>query len=186
MVHTVKSARWFNHSRAVQPNAALQKWLCDPGSMTYKLTARCHQFDVQCVWQGNARGLTDEYTALGMAQRSRVIERDVFLRCDGQAVVFGHTVLQAETAASHWHFFGGLGNAPLGATLFVDPLVKRGRLQFARLHTEHPLVQRICRGLGLTGFAHSLYARRSLFYRKDGVMLVTDIFLPAIGKLIAK
>ncbi|MEN3297667.1 MAG: chorismate lyase, partial [Burkholderiales bacterium] len=54
-------------------------------------------------------------------------------------------------------------------------------LQYARLPLTHPLVRRASSELGT--IRHPLYARRCLYRRKQGVLLVTEVFLPAIAGL---
>jgi chorismate--pyruvate lyase len=68
----------------------------------------------------------------------------------------------------------------LGTTLFGDPQVSRGALQFTRLHSEHPLAQRACAAMGVQALDTPLFARRCLFKRKNGLLLVTEIFLPTL------
>ena len=185
MAKTYGHAHWFDHPNALQPSPQQRAWLTDRGSMTFRLQARSDLFEVQRLRQRPTLVPADEYAALGVARRSRVTERDVILHCDGQPVIFGHTVVPVATNAGVWPFFRRLGSRPLGSSLFIDPLVTRGPFQFARLHDEHPLARRICQALGMRHLIQPLHARRSLFWRKGGVMLVTDIFLPAIGKLMA-
>lgn len=181
-------AHWFDHANALQPAPPLRAWLTDPGSMTFKLRARCNELRVLRLRQrpGNAQG--DEAGFLGLATpRQPVEERDVILYCDGEPVIFGHTVTPL-ASASAWPFFRHLGVRPLGASLFSDPLVTRAPLQYARLHANHPLVRRIGAVIDLRSKLPPqlpLYARRSLFRRHGSVMLVTDVFLPALSKLMA-
>lgn len=181
-------AHWFDHANALQPAPLLRAWLTDPGSMTFKLRARCNELRVLRLRQRPGNAQADEAGFLGLATlRQPVEERDVILYCDGEPVIFGHTVTPL-ASASAWPFFRHLGVRPLGASLFSDPLVTRAPLQYARLHANHPLVRRIGTVIDL----HSklppqlpLYARRSLFRRHGSVMLVTDVFLPALSKLMA-
>lgn len=159
-------------------------WLADPGSMTVKLKARTQAFTVRLLRQRPAPVLADEHAALGVPARSRVVERDVILHCDGQPVVFGHTVLSNASVKSDWPFFSKLGSTPLGANLFFDPLVRRSPIQYARLLPCHPLVRRIALALGEATLPPVLHARRSLFMRRGGVLMVTDVFLPGLGALM--
>jgi chorismate lyase len=62
----------------------------------------------------------------------------------------------------------------------------RGSLQYARLRAQHPLVRRASAALGGDMFATPLFARRCLYRRKKGVLLVTELFLPAITELDAR
>jgi len=189
MSRLVRHAYWHIHPNALQAGPVLRSWLADPGSMTFKLRARCTQLRVERLRQCRGNALADECGQLGLHLRQPVQERDVILHCDGQPVLFGHTVT-ALSAVSAWPFLRRLGERPLGASLFSDPLVRRAPIQFARLHAGHPLVRRVRLALGVAACqqlpAHApLLARRSLFYRHGSLLLVTDVFLPALGKLMA-
>jgi len=159
-------------------------WLADPGSMTIKLKARTQSFAVGLLRQRPGPILADEHAALGVPARSRVVERDVILYGDDRPVVFGHTVLSTGSVKSDWPFFSKLGNTPLGANLFFDPLVGRSPIQYARLAAGHPLMRRIAQALPDVDLPTFLYARRSLFTRRGGVLMVTDVFLPALEALM--
>lgn len=183
MERLIGRARWHRHPNAVQGSPQMRNWLADPGSMTFKLRARCEELSVLRLRQRTGNALIDECRLLELTPREPVEERDVILSCDGEPMVFGHTVTPLGSASA-WPFFHRLGARPLGASLFTDPLVRRAPLQFARLHAGHSLVRRIGRVLDLHA-ALPLYARRSLFYRRGNFLLVTDVFLPALGKLMA-
>ncbi len=187
--NSIKFAHWHDHVNHVRAPRELQHWLTDPGSLTAKLIAHSTHFRVQRVFQQTASCWTDEAAQLGLAKACKVHAREVLLRCDDVAAVFAHTVLPLASTASQWPLFRTLGNKSLGSTLFGDPQVVRGAMQFARLHPNHPAMRR---AYGLTcnqpdllqrQFDQTLYARRSLFCRRGGVMLVTELFLPQIVHL---
>ncbi|WP_395823182.1 chorismate--pyruvate lyase family protein [Collimonas sp.] len=183
MLRSLTFAKWHEHANGVDPSDNMRDWLTDRASLTYKLMAHCRQFRVQRLRQQRAMCLADEWRAIGLPRRLQVQERDVLLRCDGQPMVFGHTVLALDATTAEWPFFCALGECSLGTTLFGDPLVARGQLQFARLHGNHPLVRRMGLATGTDGVACPLWARRSVFRRRTGVMLVTEVFFPAIHAL---
>jgi chorismate--pyruvate lyase len=110
-----------------------------------------------------------------------VQEREVLLVCDGTPVVYAHTAVPLTADANDWPFFGSLGERSLGTTLFGDPLVARGALRYAKLSPAHPLHARAAEATDIGG--QQLFARRCLFRRKSGVLLVTEVFLPAIDAL---
>jgi chorismate--pyruvate lyase len=118
-----------------------------------------------------------------------VWEREVLLRCDGVPVVYGHTVVPTSASAHDWPLFSALGERSLGTTLFYDPLVKRGPLEFARIRPGHPLLARVHAALGREGqgvrsdTVH--FARRCVYRRRQGLLLVTEVFLPAVLNLVA-
>ncbi|HTD05600.1 chorismate--pyruvate lyase family protein [Undibacterium sp.] len=183
MQHRTSFARWCVDVNGVQASAEMTHWLTDRGSLTAKLVARCAQFRVQRLSQRQATCLADECAELELARRVRVHERQVLLRCDGLPMVYAHTVLPLTATASEWPLFHSLGEKSLGTTLFNDPLVERGTLAYARLRATHPLVRRM-QALKLPIAGHqALFARRSVFRRKGGCLLVTEVFLPQIAEL---
>ncbi|MDR7306088.1 chorismate lyase [Rhodoferax saidenbachensis] len=179
--HFVAPAHWHAHINRYAASVNMREWQTDRQSLTSRLVGRCEAFRVERLQQRDAQCLPDEFESLGLSRRAKVIERDVLLRCYNVAVVYAHTALPLSATASQWPLFAALGNRSLGTTLFNDPLVTRGTLQFARLRTTHPLMQRILR-MNLVGQeTPGLHARRSLFTRHGSSLLVTEVFLPAIS-----
>jgi chorismate lyase len=195
--HGAMHARWAAHVNGVGAPAALRGWLTDTGSLTVKLMASGEHFRVLRLRQTSGLCLADERAAIGLARRRQVQEREVVLHAGGRPVVYAHTVVPLDATASDWPFFGTLGERSLGTTLFGDPRVERGQLHYARLRPWHPLARRARAALDetLEGAevdsslqTHSsslLYARRCLYRRRKGLLLVTEVFLPAIHTLCA-
>ena len=181
-----RHARWFSHVNAVNPAKNMRHWLTGKSSLTAKLVTRSKRFRVIPLQQQHALCLADEYAAIHLPRRQQVWERDVLLECDGRAVVYAHTVVPLNASTEDWPFFRALGARSLGSALFSDPLIKRGHLQFARLPAGHPLLARAARALGAQDSPGSLYARRCLYRRKRGYLLVTEVFLPSIADLPAR
>lgn len=181
---SVGHAHWHNHANGVNPSAAMRGWLVDRLSLTVKLIAHSQQFRVQKLRQARGTSLPDESAVFGLPLRSQVREREVLLRCDDRPMVFAHTIVPLDATASDWPFFNALGERSLGTTLFGDPRVQRGALQFARLRAQHPLARRAQQATHMQLDPGSvLFARRCLFRRKNGLLLVTEVFLPAISSL---
>lgn len=181
--HHATLANWQAHINRYAVSTDMCDWLTNRRSLTERLGARCERFRVQRLQQQEARCLPDEFEAIGLPKRIRVIERDVLLRCDDVAVVYAHTVLPLSANSSQWPLFASLGNKSLGTTLFNDPLVERGALHFALLRATHPLMRRIVRLNLLGSETSSLHARRCVFTRQGSSLLVTEVFLPAINTL---
>lgn len=178
-----RAATWYDNVNAVQTTALMAGWLSNRDSLTARLVARCNKFRVQRLSQHKAVCLQDEYAAIGLPRAMKVHEREVFLRCDGEAMVYGHTIVPLTATANEWPLFHALGEKSLGSTLFNDPLVRRGDLSYARLRRSHPLIQRIVARQPDLATADSMLARRSLFWRKGGCLQVTEVFLPGIEGL---
>ncbi|MGE5649210.1 MAG: chorismate--pyruvate lyase family protein [Bacillota bacterium] len=181
--HAVGHARWVSHVNGVNPTRAMRGWLTDKESLTVKLMAHSRHFRVRRLRQAHAFCLADERAMIDLPRRACVQEREVLLQCDGCPVVYAHTVVPLSATTSDWPFFGTLGERSLGTTLFGDPQVVRGTLQFARLRAQHPLAQRAREAVGDDAVDFPLFARRCLYRRKNGVLLVTELFLPAIAGL---
>jgi chorismate--pyruvate lyase len=177
------SAKWVAHVNGVNPPHEMRNWLTDRVSLTIKLIEHSKSFRVRRLVQQRALCLSDEFSMAELPRRMCVQERDVLLCCDAIPVVFAHTIVPLQASASDWPFFSSLGERSLGATLFGDPLVWRGVLQFARLPVRHPLAMRAHAAIGGAENANPLYARRCLFRRKNGILLVTEVFLPTITDL---
>ena len=176
-------ASWRGQVNRSGASQEMRHWLTDRVSLTVKLIAHSAQFRVQRLAQQTALCLVDEYAEIGLARRQCVRERKVLLVCDGKPVVFAHTVVPLQADASDWPFFNSLGERSLGTTLFGDPLVQRGELQYARLPTGHPLALQARAVCGSDADDKTLFARRCLFRRRQGVLLVTEVFLPTIADL---
>jgi chorismate--pyruvate lyase len=183
MSRSVAYARWVSNVKSISPSRNTRDWLTDRVSLTAKLIAHSRRFRVRRLHQKTAICLADEHGAVGLPNSVRVHERDVLLQCDDVSVVYAHTIVPLQATASDWPFFSSLGERSLGTTLFGDPKVMRGQLQFARLRPHHPLLRRASKALGIDMFTSPLYARRCLFRRKKGLLLVTEVFLPAINNL---
>jgi len=186
---SLRRARWLAHADGVRAPKALHDWLTTPGSLTARLVARSREFRVQKVRQASAVCLADEAHAIGLARPRRVWEREVLLRCDGHPAVYGHTVVPMSATAHDWPLFSALGERSLGTTLFYDPLVRRGQLEFARIRPGHPLLARVRAALGEEMQDEptdaTYYARRCVYRRRQGLLLVTEVFLPAVLDLAA-
>jgi chorismate--pyruvate lyase len=185
---SLRQAQWQPHVLALNAPQGYVPWLTEAGSLTARLKAHSDMFRVQRLHQRTAMCLSDEAAVIGMHRPGRVLEREVLLRCDNTPAVFAHTVVPMSATASDWPLFSALGERSLGTTLFGDPLVQRGVLEFARLREGHPLALRARAALALNGLAvpqaHILYARRCHYQRRQGTLLVTEVFLPSVLELI--
>ncbi|HEV2611544.1 MAG TPA: chorismate lyase [Noviherbaspirillum sp.] len=183
MYRSVNRARWYSHVNGINPPGGMRGWLTDPSSLTLKLMQRGGSFRVQRLCQRTALCLPDEFRLVGLGRPVRVQERDVLLRCGQQPMVYAHTILPLDATAGDWPFFSALGERSLGTILFGDPSVSRGPMQYARLLPHHPLARRTSAALSATSSPAPLFARRRLFHRRKGLLLVTEVFLPAIAEI---
>lgn len=162
-------------------SGAFRPWLLDRGSLTQRLRARSQAFAVRGVSQQWARPQPDEARLLGMRPHHSALLREVSLCCDGQPVIFAHSVLPRRSLRGAWHGLGRLGARPLGEALFANPAVVRATLSYRKLSATSALFRRAA--AGLSEVPQSLWARRSVFLLQDAPILVTEVFLPGVLKL---
>lgn len=159
--------------------AGLAAWLTDHDSLTAAVRRRCRDFRVELLRQGLGRALSDEAALLDVRPGAPIWVREVALLADGSPWVWARSVARREDLRSAWRDLAGLGSRSLGAALFADPRVCRGDLLVRPLHGRDPRGRSAIARFGIaTGTA--LWARRSLFCRGRGRILVTEVFAPAI------
>ena len=175
-------------------------WLTDRDSLTAAVRARCGELRVRVLRQGFGRVMSDEAPMIGAWPGARVWVREVALVADGVPWVWARSVARPGDLRTAWRDLAGLGNRSLGAALFADPRVGRGNLLARPLDRRDPRGRAAATcfgpaaldGANLTaarasaskpgpdGGAAALWARRSLFCRGHGRMLVTEVFAPGI------
>jgi chorismate lyase len=159
-------------------SGAYRKWLIDDGSLTARLKARYADFAVKPGLLKNAPAFTDESALLCLKANQHALIREVILMGNNQPVVFAHSVLPSASLRGAWYGLGKLGNKPLGATLFANPVVKRTPLVYKKLPRHHPISIRVAEYLETSPKA--LWARRSIFSLNCARILVTEVFLNKI------
>ncbi len=167
---------WQAHLPLQLRQDPLRPWLAEKGSLTARIQCRCRHFSVAVARQELARPHADEAGVLGIRRGRLAWVREVVLHADGRPVVFARSVLPMGSLRGAWRLFAGVGGRPLGAALFADPRIWRGAMAFGRLDARHPLGR-------AAGAGQPLWARRSLFHRRGRPLLVTEVFLPGIGRL---
>lgn len=165
--------------RGLATQSALRPWLQEAGSLTARLKRHYADFAVQPVEEGWRTANVDELALLGQRAGQWAWVRDVWLQGAGEGQVFAHSVMCRTVLRGRWHGLRHIGRRPLGAALFADTRVRRGRLHFKRIGRAHPLFRRILASMPeLT--ASQLWARRSVFTLEQSAILVTEVFLPGI------
>lgn len=179
MTYRPQSLAW--HTQAPDTSCQYRHWLKDQGSLTRKIQLRCNAFSVRRVRLSQGHASRDEAKLLGLQPRTRALLREVYLYCNEHPLVFAHSVLPLPGLRGPWRALSVLGNKPLGAALFANPMVKRTPLAFKKLSPRDDLFIRACAMLPFT--PKNLWARRSIFNLKGSPILVTEVFLPDILEL---
>jgi chorismate lyase len=180
IIHLVKIQQNLSHPRQrwlKKPMlcGAYRKWLIDNGSLTARLQQRYTKFAVKPVTVKYAKPMIDEAALLHLPKDKTALIREVLLLGNNQAVVFAHSVLPRASLRGAWRGLGKLGNKPLGATLFANPVVKRTPLEYKKLPRQHPISMRVAEHVQT--YPKVLWARRSVFQLNCARILVTEVFL---------
>ena len=157
---------------------SLHAWLTAPGSLSWRIQARCPVFGVRRLRQARALPYVDEASLVGVPVGHHALVREVILRCGTEPVVFAHSVTRARHLKGAWRSLQGLGSRPLATMLYDDPRIQRRPLSFRKLNARHPLYCRAAQTL--PDLPAELWARRSVFLFRGAPLLVTELFLPAI------
>ena len=161
-------------------NTPFKPWLRDRGSLTASLQAR-GQFVVRVLRQGLAMPTRDEAIVLGIKRDQLAWVREVALLCDGEPLVFAHSVLPCRPRGAMTRWLARLGQRSLGALLFAHAGFARGAIHCKRLDHRHalfhPALEAMC--LAASPPPH-LWARRSHFAFGSQSVLVTEVFAPAL------
>jgi chorismate--pyruvate lyase len=175
-----KQTSWRSKPRRCADSLAFIPWLQHRGSLTAQIQAR-GRFKVILLRQGLARPTRDEAALLGITTQQIAWIREVALYCDGQPVVFAHTVLPYQPRGPLTGWLARLGDRSLGALLFSHPGFVRGELASRRLDPRHVLFRRATEAMQITAARpKNLWARRSLFSYGRQAVLVSEIFSPLL------
>lgn len=168
-------------SKIINVSIEQRAWLTASESLTRRIQERCKKFRVQRISQGLAKINHDEMAVLNLSSHHLVHMREVYLYCDQCLVVYARTTLARNNLLSAWRHLTKIGNRPLGAALFSNPLIKRGALHFRKIKRYHPLYAEAVKNLKAP--PQNLWARRSVFTLGGLPILVTEVFLPEIFSL---
>ena len=159
-----------------------RSWLSDRASLTERLRAS-GAFAVVVLNQRLAMPARDEAGELGLKTGQLAWIREVALYCDGEPVVFAHTVLPYRPRGPLTRWLARLGNRSLGALLFSHAGFTRGPLVSRRLDPRDALFARAVAAMNLSSPAAPaiLWARRSSFSFGRQRVLVTEVFSPSLG-----
>ena len=166
-------------ARQQRPQAVLQDWLADNGSLTARLVSLSQgQFAVKVLRQALGIPSLNERQALGMSRPQQALIREVILCGKGTPWVFARSILPLSSLTGSLRHLRQQGSRPLGAFLFSQPHLVRSAIAVARISRDHAYMP-----AELCGMGH-LWGRRSVFYLHAKPLLVSEVFLPDFIALI--
>ncbi|MGA0610603.1 chorismate--pyruvate lyase family protein [Caldimonas sp. KR1-144] len=161
----------------------LRAWLASDGSLSRRLDAAFGGFRVEVVAQGVAPITADEWRALGRPASRRMHVREVVLHAGGQPLVVARSVLPAVHAGMAWRAVRGLGTRPLAQLLFAPkPVGPHAVRRHALGPVRQALSLHVDEALGRAPARRAVWGRRALFVRAGVPLLLTEWFLPAVGR----
>lgn len=178
-----REALWQSYQRlpAYTVPSRWRPWLLDRGSLTQRLVAAsAGQFRVRILVQSFTKPRRTESQALGIPHQQLAMVREVILYGRDQPWVYARSVLPLSSLTGRLARLRKLDERPLGALLFADPSMRRGKLELARVQ---PTKVALPQELGI--FDSPLWGRRSVFYIADKPLLVSEIFLPTFSPINA-
>lgn len=153
------------------------EWLIDPSPLTPKL--RTHAGDdlkLEVLQMTTGTPWTDEWSALEITPRSRVLRREILFSVHGQPWIYATTTVgEKEAALLPW--FERLGSEPLGDQVFARHGGRRLWLEIGRLGYAVPLARQVRAQIHPECLPNPLWARRSLLQCGHARFLVHEIFL---------
>ncbi len=148
-------------------------WLLAEGSLTQHLIrASGGAFAVELLAQRFARPTLSEARLLRIDPQARALVREVILRGNGAAWVYGRSVLPQQCLQGDLRRLRKLRSSSLGALLFRYPNLKRTPFELARIDASRHLPAALrCEA--------NLWGRRSRFELGGRTLIVSETFLPA-------
>lgn len=177
-----KGIRWRPSRQVIQrriPGPILPAML-DQQSLTAHMLHLCRgrTFRVEVLQQYKRPLLAHEYQHLPSATAG-VLERNVHLYCDDQPWVYAHSIIPIATLTGPQRRLARMGNQPLGAALFADPLMQRDIIEFGTMDQRCSLFAAATAPLAEQ--PKEIWGRRSRFILHNSPLLVAEFFLPPWG-----
>ena len=158
----------------------LISWIFDTPSLTRRMQQLCNgTFEVRVLSEQWQRPMFNERVQLGMRDSDYGMVRQVQLLCNARPWIFARTVIPGSTLSGTQRRLAHLGNKPLGALLFADKSIERGRMEVACITPGQSIYDLATRDL--RNVTKPIWGRRSIFYRDSKPLLVSEIFLPTVA-----
>ena len=175
--------------RRCMPRRRLRDWLLAPGSLTARLRAHCLRFACACCTRPAPSAWPTRQRPIGLARPPRVLRARSAAAVRRPAGGVAHTVVPAGRSGADWPLFPGAGRAARSARRCFTTRAYRARRTCSMRGCRRAIRWRGARWLRCRRRdpgGHVLHARRCLYRRRHGLLLVTEVFLPAIAQLMPR
>lgn len=130
-----------------------------------------------------AKPTADEARALSLPPGQLARVRDIILLCDGRPCIYGRTVMPLHSVRGRQRRLLQLGPRPLGPQVFSRTRVRRSALMVREVAAGDPLLRAL---EGHVPVGTRLWARRSRLQFQTSMLLITEVFLPALMEELAR
>ncbi len=142
-------------------NQALRPWLIAPGSLTKAIENHTQKsVTIKVLKQYFGIPTPSEQHYLGI-KKSFALIREVYLCIDNKPWIYARTIIPCQCLTGKFRRLKRWGKIAIGHFLFGNNGIKRGPIEIAYLSSEN------------------VWARRSIFSKKNKKLLITEVFLPA-------
>ena len=156
---------WQAPSGITIPNAQLQNWLLDTGSLTERVQSLSDHFSLELIGQRTQIPHDNELSLLHNNGNTSYQAREILLCCNHQPWVFARSIIPQAFVDRE---LSDLGREPLGKRLFNDTRFTRSQFQLCTAQASQ---------FGINS-GQTLWGRRSLFTLDNYSMIVAEVFLP--------
>ena len=169
--------QWQSETQKHTCSDKIQSWLYDHNSLTLKLESLSDQFSVQVKQQIKVQ--PNQQLSGYFKNENAILVREVLLYSGNTPVIFAQTEMPVSTLTDDQIRLSDIGDSSLGKILFQDPSMLRGQIEVTSFNANSPLHE-FCQSID-QATQNTLWARRSLFYLNNKPLLVSELFLPALG-----
>lgn len=159
-------------------------WLTRPGALTEGLR-QLGKVSIRILTESQQSSCLEDSQALGISLRSLIWAREIEMAIDGIPCVWARSITPLSAARGVWKPMRQLTTRPLATILYRDPRIIRSVFECARVRLGSQLYysqqhHRIPQG------RTPHYARRSIFYKQQQALMVSECFLPAFWRRVEK
>ncbi|MGO3345576.1 MAG: chorismate--pyruvate lyase family protein [Marinomonas sp.] len=151
--------------------SGLWPWLSTSASLTKKLR-QYGELSVVVLEDGWGKPTQRERKKLGLASRHAVRIRTVLLKFNNEIVIYGRSIIPAQSLKGHWRRVCQLKEKPLGGYLFRHRCLSRSAIEITELPASL-----------FPGVNKKVWARRSVFQQYGPGILVSEAFFDTIPGL---
>lgn len=159
-------------------------WMMRPGALTKGLRD-IGRVELKILKQDIGALQREEAKLLNLPIRSLVWTRQISMWIDGELCVVARSVAPLRDTHGVWRGVKGLNTRPLADILYQDPSINRSSFEVSRVRCAAPLYL-IAKKTLRSACPNALYARRSVFWRTGKPLMVSECFLPAFWRLLAR